>query len=402
MTNETETPAPTPKRARTQASSVAQPPVAPSGAAQAAVSRAVASYPDPIQAITLSISKRFNALKSKARQQTLTRARLAVADFIPHSARIKFELKGSAGAMENDRFTALKTEMTARTEGYTKAIKAAIVEVGFLEKEAIENEMAKLFCTSAAQLAKLCLLEKDPSSSDPPHFELSLYCIEQDVANALLKHMPLSRPQLFQRFNELNDNGVDAHLSGSIPVALVETFTQRLLLRLAVLLKSIFVTSWEAQLAVYLQQERDIALAKQVREYMGGRATTAAVAIIDAEPTADPKTLRNLIETQVDAKTKSLRTEIQQLRQSVKRSSKKDPRGAPQPASASSTKKKAQQKGKTKQKSKQKRNDSDDSAGSNAKDTRSERSNSRKPSGKNNKKKKSGNSKPRGQQRSEA
>ena len=401
MTNESETPASTPKRARIQNPPVEPPPTAPSSAAQAAVSYAVASYPKPFKAIALSISKAFNALKSRARQQALTRVRLAVADFIPHSARIKFQVKASESAMENDRFTALRTDMEAKTAAYQKACKEAIMEVGLMEYEAIEREMVKLFCTSAAWLAKLCLLEANPTNSDPRHFAFALFCIEKDDDNVLSKHLPCTRAQLFACFNEHNDNGADQHIPGNTSAALVESFTAPLLSRLHSLLHAIFVKSWEAQTAIYLQQERENALAKQVKEYMGGQATVATATIIDAEITVDPKTLRNLIQTQIDSKTKSLRTELQQLRQTVKRSNPKDRGGANQP-SASSKKKKVPQEKKKKAKPKQKRNESDDSDASNEQDTPRGRPASRKKAPKGKQQKKSGASKPRAKQRSAA
>jgi len=326
---------------------------------------------------------------------------MAVADFIPHSARIKFQVKASDSAMENDRFAALKANMEAKTAAYQKACKSAIMDVGLMEYEATQNEMIKLYCTSAAQLAKLCLLYADPTLTDPRNIAFALFCIETDDHTVLTKHLPCTRARLFQCFNAYNNNGEDEHIPGSTSAALVESFTQPLLLRLHSLLSAIFVTSWDAQIAIYLKHERETALAKQVKEYMGGAATTAAASIIDAEITVDPKTLRNLIQTQIDAKTKALRTELQQLRQTVKRSNPKDSRGATKPGASSKKKKAPPQAKKTKAKPK-KRNESEDSDGSNAQDTPRGRPASGKKNAKGKRPKRTGASKPRGKQRSEA
>jgi len=68
---------------------------------------------------------------------------------------------------------------------------------------------------------------------------------------------------------------------------------------------------------------------KQVREYLNGTATVQAADLMDAEPSADPALLKDVIKKQVDHETRQLRAQLNRLQQAQTRSRKGSNKNSP-------------------------------------------------------------------------
>jgi len=87
----------------------------------------------------------------------------------------------------------------------------------------------------------------------------------------------------------------------------------------SLLMSAAFVDSWDKQLDCYATQATECAMAKHVKEVLDGTATQAAAAAMDAEPTADPALLKDIVKKQVDCHHKQLQQQFNQLKQMVAR-----------------------------------------------------------------------------------
>ena len=104
------------------------------------------------------------------------------------------------------------------------------------------------------------------------------------------------------------------------------------------LIVNVFVDPWSA----YLTTEKSLAINREVlrlsTSYFDSSATAEAAMIVDQEPSVEPTLLSDIIKKAVDSSTKSLKNEINNLKNQLKQ--KSTPRG---PTSGASGKKKTDQ-----------------------------------------------------------
>ncbi len=292
---------------------------APSTMAFNIITAAVESHPAPIQRLSLSIFHKFSALKNKERQQLLTLSRLAEDTFLPRSARLAFELRASTKVMETPEFTTLTASMADLTLKWKTEAKKAVLTVAQLESKATRAEIVTCAATSALELAKLFLLQRDPTA-DLTHAPFLVHYAFEKCGDPLFECMN----GIDNAATTVDCRGLLAKLrhifntdDSTIPSAIQKVIFNTIIGDYTTLLKKLFVENWKSQTTAYKALASECAMDKELKTILDGSATQQAAMAIDVEPTVDPKILRDLIKTQIQSETKK---SILSLTNSVKRS----------------------------------------------------------------------------------
>jgi hypothetical protein len=320
--------------------------ITPSVAATSLVSMEVASYPDPIQALTKSIAQKFNALKSKQRQQTLSIAKLAESSFIPSSLRIQVTLTAPASVSETDTFKKHKSNMDAALKLCQQACKQSILETAKLVDEDMKTSTGKLLLEG---IINLCTLFAITLPDNKNAHRLAYYLTETHLAASIFTSTWTTRLGIMKLIQEddptsmayeIIDDDDPTPVDAPVTQATNWTFTDvekdnfnQVQPSLCAILLAIFVNSWKAQLKMYDRKDIEMAMAVAAKKIMGNDATHKAAQIVDAEPSVGPQVMAQLIDTAVNKKTKPLEVKITKLTEKVQRE-KNSNRGTKKPASS--------------------------------------------------------------------
>ena len=338
MTNENGTPAQQRKRVRfdeeVTITKVKTPTKdTPTNAATELTSRAVASYPDQIKVLVTSISRDYNALCLKQRQQVSSLAKLQEDSFIPRSARVSFKLTAPDRVMDTDDFKQHKTTVDAALKRFQTALKKAIVETAKLVDKDLQESMSELLVKATINLSTFFLILK--GRQDFSTYRCAYYLMGKHVADSVLAATWSNRIDATKKIKESETNQELMDLeappanAGEAPPAepTIWTFTDpaenqfldSLMTDVCGLLHIIFVDSWAAQVEVYNKKATETALAIAAKKILGVPATNKANQELDKEQTAGPKKIKDLIEQSVQKKTKSLQSEVARLNQQIQR-----------------------------------------------------------------------------------
>jgi hypothetical protein len=354
MTNENGTPAQQRKRVRLdeEVTVLGETPatITPSIASTKLVSAAVASYPVPIQSFIKQTSQRYNALKSKQRQQESSLAKLAEATFIPRSIRVQVSLTAPTSVMENDKFKKHKTDMESALKVYQTACKKAISGTAELVNEAMKTEIGQLLVTTLINIASLLILTKPTKFV---HHRLAYYVTNTHIPDSVFTSTWTNKSDVLKAIFENSPSTMDVEttfdaddppaVANPLPIpawAITDTeekaFFESLQQQFTNLVLTIFVNSWKAQLDTYQQKETDLALAACAKRIMGLDATTSTAQTVDAEPSVGPKVVKEMIDLAINQKMKKVETSVNKLSEKIQRSAKNSTRGTKKTATNSS------------------------------------------------------------------
>jgi len=223
--------------------------------------------------------------------------------------------------MENNEFKALATSMANHTSTWKTEAKNAILKVTELEAKLLCIEIIIYFAKSAHKLAKLFLLEKDPNSNHSLAPVLLHYGLQHCKDKLLLQIHAADNHKVAVDCDLLFEE-LPAILNVAdliAPCALMKIKLNPIINSYTALLLRVFHDSWNSQLTAHQSLASEHAMAWEVKTYLDGAATEAAAMVIDAEPSADPKILRDLIRTQVQNDNKKLHAEVNRLKQMLQR-----------------------------------------------------------------------------------
>ena len=115
---------------------------------------ALASLPANIKSLAMDYHSTFLALRIEIQRLTKTKVRLSQADFVPTSARIKFELKPSPRVKEyaNDEYTTLAERVEGAIGFYQTSIKIELLALIDLELKQAKNALRLHYCTAVAAI----------------------------------------------------------------------------------------------------------------------------------------------------------------------------------------------------------------------------------------------------------
>ena len=343
---------PPPKRARTddtmdeQEPEPTDRPVTPAASGLALVSEAARSLPTSVQDYLFETAKRFNRLQNRKRQQLQNKARFEQDDFVPRSARIGFELKATESVTETEDFKTLSIETKTAVETLQATIKKNIASVISLEIQAIEDELTSVFFNALNNLIGAMYLDhiqKDVATTTIPINNIARYIFDQQTGH-LYNHMQLTNENVLEKYKKHVDDDIN-HVRGTTPEAQVPLYSairQKLLQPLL----ATFVSSWQTQANEYRRREAESAILRHLQTSQTQTAVEATARQIDAEPTADPTTISQIIEKKVNEQNKKLLDEIQKLKQKLPKSdnAKNSSRGANSDSASSKNKKKKKKK----------------------------------------------------------
>ena len=137
---------------------------APSVVARNHIEASARSLPTSVQNYIVTLSTKFHKLKQKERQQTNNLARFDDDDFIPRSARVAFELKGSESVMELDTFQTLATSTTEKVKKFQTDLKSAMKQTIQLEIAATKKSITNCFFQGVKELGALFYLLQHPKT----------------------------------------------------------------------------------------------------------------------------------------------------------------------------------------------------------------------------------------------
>jgi hypothetical protein len=301
------------------------------------VTRSFASLPTPIKSLASHYTEKLTKLQNKARQRSLTIDKMAGDDYIPTSARIKFELGASQKVKETATFTTLAASTKDLVETFQKTLKANMLTVAKLELSSIQSDIDTTILEAVRDLTTITVMNHFPDSENHPYAPRALARATFEAHfETLKKFSTLDPDSLFHRYKTVTADlappyephtmppGERQHISCLIP----ETFG---------LLKKICVDAWSEQLDAIQKKKKALALEHYVQSTLMEKATADTSMILDREPTIEPAVIKSLIAKGVTDATRDLQKTIARLQQSIDRSSTKNPRGAQRAPSTKKT-----------------------------------------------------------------
>ena len=314
----------------------------PSVAARTYVSDSVRSLPDSVQKYIISISTTFHKLKNKERQQQKNLARFDDDDFIPRSARIGFELKGSETVMETEQFKTLATKTADEIKKLQTTLRKSMSSTIKLEIAHTQELILNTFFKGVKELGSLFYLLSHPNTTadQVPTHSIARYLLEKQRGQ-LFKHVNVTDETKFQKYLTYAQDAV-VHEPGTTPANCITPFTN-VSERIQPVLEDVFVKSWDKLVDEINERTALTKITQQIRDFEVSKATQDTAMQIDTEQALNHTTISNLIQQEVSKNVKKLHTEINQLGQKIQRNgppnkkSKNKPRGATN--RASSTKK---------------------------------------------------------------
>jgi len=255
------------------------------------------------------MSGNFNNLHSKLQQQEQTILKLSEDSFIPHSAQTNFSLNASESVMETNKYKTLATEMETVCDTFRKAAKKAIYAVAKLEIENTKKQTSDIFVKTAKHVAHLVIL-KNNAVLQHTDVELATLAIEKHGSG-------LTKYSCLKLLDVLNAISHPTPYSGSAFLEEKKEALAPLISTFSILMVAAFMDSWDKQLDCYKMQAIERAMANHVKDVLDGTATQQAAATMDAEPTADPALLKDIIKKQVDSQQRLLQNQINELKQKL-------------------------------------------------------------------------------------
>jgi hypothetical protein len=315
------------KRQRTEDDAQLSPNASPLEKAKFSATIALASLPATIKSLAMEYHSKFLALRIEIQRLSKTKERLSQADFIPTSARIKFELTASARVKEkaNDEFKALAERTQGAVEFYQNSIKIELKKLVDLELKQAKDALRLHFCKSVAALG-ITISIHNPDVEMAHSKDLIAFVFEHRH-DVLLKHSEITTPQeFFDLLKQATNDPAPAHTFPSITNErgyAVEPAADTL----KILCEAMFVRSWDT----YTQAREDQVRLLTLKEFVDTtlkETVTAPVAMALDDITTDSPQLAEFVSDQVTKSTAKLRGQVAQLQKQLLNPTKNRTRGA--------------------------------------------------------------------------
>ena len=328
--------------ATTAPSDAAQPPKA---LAESFIKANIASLHPQLATIVESLGKEHILLLSKKDNLHRVHQRMVDdPDFIPRSARIQFQLKGSSRAVELAEYKQLAEETSTLVTEFTTKLKEKIIKASAIEKVAAVNEI-RLHLTKCLRIitSAYMIINNDTSNVDSKVYSLMTHYRDHLSVNAPMtlrtfiatykevhtietfppsttatattaaapsNAPPTTSPYFRSEETKTNDNN-DTTMEERQPIIPED------LKEIKTIIEKSFVTSW---LRFTQQQQKNkiaLELKKLTTSYFTEKSTTASVLPVDSEPAADKKELQALIHLETVKETKNLNKQLDALKKEL-------------------------------------------------------------------------------------
>lgn len=301
-----------PKRSRTDAAAVnsSETATTPMAAAKESLRMSVVSLQSEIATL---LSKLGNELvvalhKRNTKQRQVSKFE-SDDEFIPKSARVKFELKCSKLVEQDEEYLSLVEKVSSINDKYQKDLRDAVKEETKLEVIA-QTRAIKEILSKNIRLAIKTLLVADTEKQElcDKYFVstvnsyigpllVTLETTTNDFVNdykrintiaALPPAFVTELPLLHGQNNDPNNN------NALPPQAVLNRITN-----IGKILESTFVKPWNCYIDVQKRNKTTESLKKLTEEFFQVKSTDDTQMEIDQEPSADPQLLKSLIQTEV-------------------------------------------------------------------------------------------------------
>ena len=130
--------------------------------------RSFGSLPTPIKSLATHYTATLTSLQNKARQRSSTIDKMAQDDYIPTSARIKFELGASQKVKETATFTNLAAATKALVEKFQKDLKTNMLSVAKMELTTIQSDINTTTLEAIRDLSTITVMNHFPVTENSP------------------------------------------------------------------------------------------------------------------------------------------------------------------------------------------------------------------------------------------
>jgi hypothetical protein len=296
----------------------------------------LASLPATIKTLATGYFTKFFELRVLLRSLASTQARLSQDDFVPHSARIKFELNASKRVKEKAgaEYQALAVQADISLAVFKNQAKNQIVRLVDLEIKVIKNDVSIIFCRAVFTIA--CALAIHHPTVDQANAPDLVALVFEKHHDELLGFSEIDSAQAF--FNLFRT-------ANSIPTGAHEHETLSLVRQQAVeaaqdslknILHALFVRSWTAYLSVKAEQQRQLELQEFIETSFKQDATCPLAMELDTLTVESPA-LHEFVAREIAKHTKGLQTQVSSL--TNKLNAKNKTPGAHKPSARSTNKK---------------------------------------------------------------
>jgi hypothetical protein len=290
--------------------------------AKLSASITIASLPEAIKPLAEHYFSKFLASKIELLRLVNNKARLANADFVPTSARFKFQLKASTRVQEQAaaELKTLTDDSDYILEIFKNDVKKKVVKLVDLEIKILTDVMQFEMCVAIGALGIATALHHFGPDNHKAR-SLVVTTLEQNIG--LLKHYCIHNEDdvdtdlqvFFADLKTATNDPVDTHIVGTLSQEYTDAVAPAVP-SYAGLLEALFVRSWDTYLARKADLHRQLAVKNFVEENLRENIT-ADVAMDLEDITVNSKKLGELVTAQVNAGTKKLQAKIARLEQSI-------------------------------------------------------------------------------------
>jgi hypothetical protein len=236
-------------------------------------------------------------------------------DFIPSSARIKFQITGSKRTEQRPEFITLVEETSVMVNRYRTELRAQVIKALTIEITTIEDEVREHLLKAIRLITKsIMITNKDNGDADYKINTLMAFYLPTLSKNCL---MDMDRfKELYKKVHTLETfpppKPANLNMMDDQPDIIPADIK-----KLKTIIHSAFVTTW----AKYQKQQETNMVAGELKRLSAGyftdRDTAVAVSHVDLEPSADKPELQALIRKETQAENKTLRQELNTLKQQL-------------------------------------------------------------------------------------
>jgi hypothetical protein len=350
---------PASKRTRVDENTVHQVPVktgsekrkSPTEHAKISINDCLESLPTAIKPLAEHYSTKFLKLRTEIARFDNTKKKLAKEDFIPASARIKFELGISERAKEaaEEAHLALVAQSNHIISVFTEDIKGMIAQSVEMEIQVARVELSSVFCEAVGALG-IAFTMNHPTVENSLARTLVLHTIEHHHG-LLLRHSGTDIVDFFEDFKTCSQDPLPVYVPGTLQVE--ETAKVALLVNpFKHCIESLFVRPWNIYMDAVIVNDRELL----IKEFVDNRTKEAAT--VDLSMDLDDErlvedTVNKLVDDKVAKANKSLADKVNRLTTQLRKAKNKG--GGAKDASAPKKKKKAKDNKNTSSKKKKKK-----------------------------------------------
>jgi hypothetical protein len=234
--------------------------------------------------------------------------------------------------METEEFKTLAADMKAEQDAFSNKCKEKILAVQTLVFKGAHQDLCKHFYKGLKRIAIMLMSEHEQYTDEKPcpyaKFIYWMTIADDRISQAVYHANATTQALCSVEFK----NGIEGYTEGTaIGLSQPENELYLKIRDDAVkIVKAVFLTAWNTVQGIQTESATTLRLKKTAIEMIEREKTIAAAMEIEAEPSTNPKMIRDLITEGIKKATADLQKEVNKLQQTVRRSNmpKNSNRGA--------------------------------------------------------------------------